>query len=64
MTFQVDLPALAKEGEAYKRFTNSLEEMDRILTKNEIKRSLNFPDLKNGDYDEPDHLIPGKDYVE
>jgi membrane dipeptidase len=46
MTFQVDRPALTKEGEAYERFIFSLDEMDRILRDNQMKRALNLSDLK------------------
>ncbi|WP_197901649.1 dipeptidase [Rhodocytophaga rosea] len=46
MTFQVDRPKLTKEGEAYKRFILSLDQMDEILNANYIKHALNFSDIK------------------
>jgi len=47
MTFCVDRPDLLKAGEAYDRFTLSLDEMDQILATNNIKRALNYSDIKN-----------------
>ncbi|MCC9136232.1 dipeptidase [Pontibacter silvestris] len=46
MTFQVDRPKLTEPGEAYKRFISCLDEMDEILKDNNMKRALNFLDLK------------------
>jgi len=69
MTFQVDRPALTKDGEAFERFTNSLDEMDTILTDNVMSRALNFSDLKKAHKDkkpvviqsvEGGHFLEGK----
>jgi microsomal dipeptidase-like Zn-dependent dipeptidase len=69
MTFQVDRPALSNDGEALERFTNSLDEMDIILTDNRMKRALNFLDLKKAHHDkkplviqsvEGGHFLEGK----
>ncbi|MEI6410924.1 MAG: membrane dipeptidase [Bacteroidota bacterium] len=46
MTFSVDRPELTKEGEPYQRFLTGLDGMDAILKSNDIKRALNFSDLK------------------
>ena len=46
MTFSVDRPELTRIGEAYERFNISLDEMDEILTRNNMKRALNFSDIK------------------
>ena len=46
MTFQVDRPALLKTGDAYDRFNVSLDEMDQLLKAHNIKRALNFSDIK------------------
>lgn len=69
MTFQVDRPALTKDGEAFVRFTNSMDEMDTILTDKAMKRALNFSDLKKAHRDkkpvviqcvEGGHFLEGK----
>lgn len=46
MTFAVDYQKLTYEGEAYERFMNGLDAMDKILENNQIKRSYNLVDLK------------------
>jgi membrane dipeptidase len=45
MTFCVDRPNLLGEGEAYRRFLASIDEMDVMLKANKIKRALNFSDV-------------------
>lgn len=47
MTFAVDYQKLTEAGEAYQRFTNGLNAMDEVLKSNNMKRSLNFADLKS-----------------
>ena len=46
MTFSVDRPKLEKEGEAYDRFTTSLNQMDQMLNVNHLTRASNYADLK------------------
>ena len=46
MTFAVDRPELRNPGDAYERFRNGLASMDRHLTQNGIKRSLNLADIR------------------
>ncbi|MBI1227606.1 MAG: peptidase M19 [Bacteroidetes bacterium] len=46
MTFAVDRPELKSEGEAYQRFLTGLNAMDAVLKANNIKRALNYSDLK------------------
>ncbi len=46
MTFAVDYQKLIYEGEAYERFLNSLDAMDKVLETNQMKRVLTFSDLK------------------
>ncbi|MES2795842.1 MAG: membrane dipeptidase [Bacteroidota bacterium] len=46
MTFSVDRPALKQSGDAYNRFITSLNEQDVILKANNIKRALNYSDIK------------------
>ncbi|MDI9869529.1 dipeptidase [Flectobacillus roseus] len=46
MTFAVDYQKLTYEGEAYERFVNGLDAMDKILENNQIKRAHNLSDLK------------------
>ncbi len=46
MTFCVDRPKLEKEGEAFDRFIISLDEHDKLLLDNNMKRALNFSDLE------------------
>ncbi|MGJ5641476.1 dipeptidase [Formosa sp. S-31] len=46
MTFCVDRPKLTQEGEAFERFLLSLDEMDEMIKANNLKRALNFSDLK------------------
>lgn len=46
MTFQVDRPELTKKGEAFPRFLTVLDEMDEILANHNIKRALNYSDIK------------------
>jgi membrane dipeptidase len=47
MTFSVDRPTLKNQGEAFNRFISNLNEMDDMLKVNNIKRALNYSDLKN-----------------
>lgn len=47
MTFHVDRPSITQSGEAYKRFTTSLDEMDIMLKTAGIKRALTISDIKN-----------------
>ena len=47
MTFQIDRPAITQPGEAYSRFTTSLDRMDVLLASAGIKRALNITDVKN-----------------
>ena len=47
MTFAVDYQPLRNPGDAYDRFTNGLNAMDRMLESNHMKRALNFTDLKS-----------------
>jgi membrane dipeptidase len=47
MTFSVDRPTLKNQGEAFNRFISNLNEMDDVLKVNNIKRALNYSDLKN-----------------
>jgi len=46
MTFAIDYQKLNKTEEAYERFINGLNAMDEVLISNNIKRSLNFADIK------------------
>jgi membrane dipeptidase len=46
MTFAVDRPELRNPGEAYERFINALTSMDKQLANNDMKRALNFADIK------------------
>ncbi|NBB30942.1 dipeptidase [Cellulophaga sp. BC115SP] len=46
MTFAVDYQKLTYEGEAYERFMNGLDAMDKMLESNQIKRAYNLSDLK------------------
>lgn len=46
MTFAVDYQQLRNPGDAYNRFINGLDAMDKILEGNNIKRSMNLADLK------------------
>ncbi len=46
MTFAVDYQKLTEEGQAYNRFINGLNAMDKILETNSMKRALNFTELK------------------
>ena len=45
MTFAVDYQQLRNPGEAYDRFINGLSAMDKMLTGNNMQRSLNLADL-------------------
>jgi membrane dipeptidase len=45
MTFAVDYQKLQNPGEAYDRFINGLNAMDKVLENNNMKRSVNLPDL-------------------
>jgi len=47
MTFAVDYQKLTKTGEAYERFINGLTAMDEVLKSSNIKRSVNFADIKS-----------------
>lgn len=46
MTFCVDRPELKQEGEAFDRFTTSLDEMDVLLQQNDMSRAVTYADLK------------------
>ncbi|MDI9879084.1 dipeptidase [Flectobacillus longus] len=46
MTFVVDYQKLTYEGEAYERFMNGLDAMDKMLETNQINRVYNLSDLK------------------
>ncbi|TRW23593.1 peptidase M19 [Flavobacterium zepuense] len=45
MTFAVDYQKLINPGDAYNRFINGLDAMDKILADNNMKRALNLADL-------------------
>jgi membrane dipeptidase len=45
MTFAVDYQPLQNPGDAYDRFVNGLNAMDRILQSNNMKRALNLADI-------------------
>ena len=47
MVFAVDYQPLLNPGDAYNRFTNGLNAMDRILENNNMKRSLNLADIRS-----------------
>lgn len=47
MTFQVDRPELTGKGEAFPKFMNCLDEMDAVLATHNMKRALNFADVKS-----------------
>lgn len=47
MTFAVDYQQLKNPGDAYNRFINGLDAMDKILESNKMKRALNVTDIKN-----------------
>ncbi len=47
MVFAVDYQPLRNPGDAYDRFTNGMNAMDRILQSNNIKRSMNLADLRS-----------------
>ncbi|MEO6283160.1 MAG: membrane dipeptidase [Dyadobacter sp.] len=46
MTFAVDRPELRSPGDAYERFKNAMDSMDKQLSQNDIQRSLNIADLR------------------
>ncbi|MBE9461396.1 dipeptidase [Dyadobacter subterraneus] len=46
MTFAVDRPELKNPGDAYERFINNMDSMDKQLADNGMKRSLNLAELK------------------
>lgn len=46
MTFAVDYQKLTYAGEAYDRFINGLNAMDKILVNNKVKRSMNLSELR------------------
>ena len=46
MTFAVDYQQLRNPGDAYERFKNGLEAMDKQLTQIGVRRSLNMADLR------------------
>jgi membrane dipeptidase len=48
MTFAVDYQPLRNTGDAYDRFVNGLNAMDKILESNNMKRSLNLADIRAG----------------
>jgi len=47
MTFAVDYQPLRNPGDAYDRFVNGLNAMDKILESNNMKRSLNLADIRS-----------------
>lgn len=47
MTFAVDYQRLTKPGEAYDRFINGLDAMDKVLESNNMQRSMNLADLRS-----------------
>jgi len=47
MTFAVDYQKLDTPGIAFERFLNGLTAMDKVLETNNIKRALNFSDIKD-----------------
>ena len=47
MTFAVDYQPLHNPGDAYDRFVNGLNAMDKILEGNKMKRSLNLADIRS-----------------
>lgn len=47
MTFAVDYQRLTSPGEAYARFINGLDAMDKLLESNNIQRSMNLVDLRS-----------------
>jgi membrane dipeptidase len=46
MTFAVDYQPLRNPGDAYDRFVNGLNAMDKILESNNMKRSMNLADIR------------------
>jgi membrane dipeptidase len=46
MTFAVDYQPLRNSGDAYDRFVNALNAMDKILESNNMKRSMNLADIR------------------
>jgi membrane dipeptidase len=46
MTFAVDYQPLRNPGDAYDRFVNALNAMDKILESNNMKRSMNLTDIR------------------
>ena len=58
MTFAVDYQKLQNPGDAYDRFMNGLNEMDRIMTSNKLKYSLSLPGLNTAySHDEPTAIL-------
>jgi membrane dipeptidase len=47
MTFAVDYQQLRNPGEAYDRFINGLNAVDKVLESNNMKRSMNLADLRS-----------------
>ena len=47
MTFAVDYQKLQNPGEAYDRFINGMNAMDKVLENNNMKRSMNLSDLRS-----------------
>lgn len=47
MTFAVDYQRLTSPGEAYDRFMNALNAMDKVLESNNMQRSMNLTDLRS-----------------
>ncbi|MFI5156050.1 MAG: dipeptidase [Chitinophagales bacterium] len=47
MTFAVDYQQLHNPGEAYDRFMNGLDAMDKVLESNNMERALNLADLRS-----------------
>ena len=55
MTFAVDYQKLRNPGDAYDRFINGLNEMDKVLESNHMKRSMNLADIRSA-HDK--HILP------
>ncbi len=47
MTFAVDYQKLTSPGEAYDRFSNGLNAMDKVLESNNMKRAMNMKDIRS-----------------
>ena len=47
MTFAVDYQQLRNPGDAYDRFVNAMNAMDKVLESNHMKRSMNLADIRS-----------------